>query len=123
MMRLSAFASSFLVLLLVTIVVVSPWPSSHGASRWFAISGVALFTALFAFLILQQAERHRMAKQQLITMEQALKFYEKKSTPNGTPIYPQQWETDWLRDRSVFIYLAVLSALTALVIGAMLVDS
>ncbi len=85
------------------------------------MTGVALFSGLWAFLILQQADRHRRAKQQLISMEKALGFYRDDWHSNGESLYPQQWQSDWLGDRSVSIYLTVLSSLTALVIFAMLV--
>ena len=62
MMRLTAFASAFLVLLLVTIMAVAPSEATHFTTRLFAITGVALFSAIFVYLILQQRDRHRIAK-------------------------------------------------------------
>ena len=50
MMRLTAFASAFLVMLLITMLALSPWPGPTSPTRWFAISGVALFSGLFAYL-------------------------------------------------------------------------
>jgi len=121
MMRLTAFASAFLVMLLITMLALSPWPGPTSPTRWFAISGVALFSGLFAYLILQHAHRHRMAKQQLIELEKAFGLYENGWQLSGDPLFPKNWQSDWTTDRSVSIYLTILAALTALVICAMLV--
>ena len=121
MMRLTAFASAFLVMLLITILALSPWPGPTSPTRWFAISGVALFSGLFAYLILQHADRHRMAKQQLIELEKALGLYESGWQLSGDTLFPKNWQSDWTTDRSARIYITILAALTALVICAMLV--
>ena len=121
MMQLTALASAFLMLLLVTMLAVSPWPVPTSPTQWFAISGVALFSGLFAYLILQHADRHRMAKQQLIELEKALGLYQDGWQLSGDALFPKNWQSDWTADRSVTIYLTVLAALTALVICAMLV--
>ena len=121
MMRLTAFASGFLVMLLITMLALSPWPGPTSPTRWFAISGVALFSGLFAYLILQHADRHRMAKQQLIELEKVLGLYENGWQLSGDALFPKNWQSDWAEDRSVSIYLTILAALTALVICAILV--
>ena len=121
MMRLTAFASTFLVLLLIAMLAIFPWPVSASPTRWFAISGIMLFSGLFAYFILQHADRHRMAKQQLIELEQALGLYQDGWQPNGDALFPKNWQSDWVTDRSVTVYLTILAALTTLVICAMLV--
>ncbi|MEE8126842.1 MAG: hypothetical protein V3T42_13600 [Nitrospirales bacterium] len=121
MMRLSATASGFLVLMLVFMLVVAPWNAPTNIARWFAISGVALFSGLFAYLILQQSERHQMAKYQVIELEKGFGLYKEGWQPSGNALYPKNWQSDWLADRSVTVYLAVIAALTALVIGAILI--
>ena len=121
MMRLTAFSSGFLVMLLVTMLALSAWPGPTSPTRWFAISGVALFSGLFAYLILQHADRHRMAKQQLIELEKVLGLYKNGWQRSGDALFPKNWQSDWTADRSVSIYLTILAALTALVICAMLV--
>jgi hypothetical protein len=121
MMRLTAFASGFLVMLLIIMLALSPWPGPTSPTRWFAISGVALFSGLFAYLILQHADRHRMAKQQLIELEKAFGLYENGWQLSGDALFPKNWQSDWTADRSVSIYLTILAALSALVICAMLV--
>ena len=120
MMRLTAFASAFLVLLLVTMVAVPARPRPDFTTALFAITGVALFSAVFAYLILQQRTRHRMAKQALVEIERVLGLYDEGLYLEGKALYPEDWKTDWLRDRSVTIYLVVLATLTVLVIAAVL---
>lgn len=120
MIRLTAFASTFLVLTLVTLLPITPWETAHSLTLWFAISGVGLFSGLFAYFILQQAERHRMAKQQLIELEKSFGLYENSWQPSGKALFPENWQTDWTKDRSVSIYLTILTTLTVLVICAML---
>jgi len=80
-----------------------------------------LFSGLFAYLILQHADRHRMAKQQLITLEKDLGLYQDGWQSNGDALFPKNWQSDWIADKSVAVYLTILAALTALVICAMLV--
>jgi hypothetical protein len=123
MIRLSVFHNAFLVLLLVTMLAVSPGHPPDPTTRWLAISGLALFSGFFAYVILQQAERHRMAKQQLIELEKGIGLYDSDGPQPGKPAYPAHWQTDWAADRSVTIYLAVLTSLTGLVICAMFIRS
>ena len=121
MMRLTAFACTFLVLLLVAMFAIFPKSIPTSPTLWFAISGIALFSGLFAYFILQHADRHRMAKQQLIELEKDLGLYQDGWQPNGDALFPKNWQSDWTADRSVTIYLTIVAALTALVICAMLV--
>lgn len=121
MMRLTAFASTFLVLLLITMLAGFPGSVPTSSTLWFAISGIALFSGLFAYFILQHADRHRMAKQQLIELEKALGLYQDGWQLSGDALFPKNWQSDWTADRSVTIYLTVLATLTTLVICAMLV--
>ncbi len=120
MMRLTAFAGAFLVLLLVTMLAVPP-SDTHGLTgKLFAITGIALFSATFAYLILQQRDRHRMAKQALIEIERALGLFDEGAYLLDKALYPKDWQTAWLGDKSVIVYLSVLAALTVLVIAAAL---
>lgn len=120
MMKLTAFACSFLVLLLVT-MLAAPAPSrSDVTTVVFAVTGVALFSALFAYLILQQRNRHHMAKEALIEIERLLGLYDEDFCLEGKSLYPEHWQTDWMADRSVTVYLTVLATLTILVIAAVL---
>jgi hypothetical protein len=87
----------------------------------FAITGVAIFSAMFAYLILQQRNRHRLAKQALIEIEKVLGLYDEGLYMVGKALYPEDWQTAWLSDKSVTVYLAVIAVLTVLVIAAVLV--
>ncbi|MGB0910582.1 MAG: hypothetical protein ACPGYT_09480 [Nitrospirales bacterium] len=121
MMRLTAFASAFLVLLLVTIMAVAPSSEANMTIQLFSITGIALFSAIFVYLILQQHDRHRIAKQTLIEMEKILGLYDEGLYSVGKALYPQDWQTAWLSDKSVTVYIAVITALSVLVIAAVLV--
>ena len=90
MMRLTAFASAFLVLLLVTMVAFPARPHPDFTTALFAITGVSLFSAVFAYLILQQRNRHRMAKQALIEIERVLGFYDQDLYILGKTLYPEE---------------------------------
>ena len=92
----------------------------HLTIKVFAITGTALFSALFIYLILQQRDRHRVAKQTLIQMEQVLGLYEEGLYLVGKALYPKDWQTAWLNDRSVTVYVAVITALTILVVASIL---
>jgi len=70
--------------------------------------------------ILQQRSRHRMVKRALIEIERVMGLYEKDLYLLGKTLYPENWQTAWLSDRSVTIYLVVLTTLTVLVIAAVL---
>lgn len=117
MMRLTAFGSAFLVLLLITILALSPSPMDPTV-KVFAVTGTALFSALFVYLILQQRDRHRLAKQTLIEMERVLGLYEEGRYLVDKALYPEDWHTAWLRDRSVTVYVVVITVLTILVIAS-----
>jgi hypothetical protein len=120
MMRLTAFGSAFLVLLLITILALAPPYPVDPIVKIFSMTGVALFSALFIYLIIQQRDRHRLAKQTLIEIEKVLGLYEEGLYLEGKSLYPKDWQTAWLSDRSVTVYVAVITALTVLVVAAML---
>jgi hypothetical protein len=119
MSRLSAFHNTVLVLLLVMMVIFPG--NADSTMRWLALFGVVILSGFVAYLILQQATRHRMAKQQLIELERGMGLYQEGWIFSGKTAYPQHWQTDWLADRSVATYLTILTILTALVICAMLI--
>lgn len=120
MVRLTAFGSAFLVLLLITILALAPPYPVDPIVRIFSMSGVALFSALFIYLILQQRDRHRLAKKTLIEIEKVLGLYEEGVYLEGKTLYPEDWQTAWLSDRSVTVYIAVIAALAVLVIASVL---
>ncbi len=110
---------------LIGILIFFPlFPHSHLVNspfRWLATTGVILYSSLLSYLILQHAERHTMAKQQLIRLEQQAGLYIAHQTPNpANSLYPQNWQTDWRSDTSVRIYLLGISCLTILVVSMLL---
>ena len=121
MMRMTGFACALLLLLLFLVTVVLPDPARSATVTVFLIPGIALFSSLVAFLILQQRARHRMAKSVLIEIERGLRLYESDAYMTGKVLYPAEWQTAWRQDSSVTVYLSVIGALTALLIGAVLV--
>ena len=118
MMRLTAFGSAFLLLLLITILALAPPSPIDPTIKLFAMTGTALFSALFIYLIMQQRDRHHIAKQILIEMEQVLGLYEGGLYQVGKAFYPTDWQTAWLHDRSTTVYVAIIAALTILVIAS-----
>ena len=121
MIQLTTFASAFLVLLLVILLTIPSSPGLDAATRWLAMSGVALLFGLLAYVTLQHADRHRMAKQQLIELEQSLGLYQDGWKPDGKALFPTNWQFNWASDRSIRFYLTVLAALSTLVICAIVV--
>jgi Ca2+/Na+ antiporter len=121
MIRLSAFHHAVMLFLLVTFLVFPFDQASSSATQWLAMTGIALFSGFFAYVILQQAHRHRMAKQQLIALEQEMGLYKEGWLFSGKAAYPEHWQTDWRTDGSITIYLVVLTSLSALVMGAILI--
>jgi len=120
MIRLTAFGSAFLLLLLITILALAPPYPVDPIVKIFSMTGVALFSALFIYLIIQQRDRHRLAKQTLIEIEKVLGLYEEGLYLEGKTLYPEDWQTAWQSDRSVTIYVAVITALAVLVVAAVL---
>ena len=119
MMWLTACTSGVLVLVLL-VVQVFPAPATSLTTAVLVCLGVALFSGIMAYLIVQQQARHLMAKRVLIKIEQELGLYEKGRHVEHAALYPEEWQTAWKRDVSVGIYLAVLAGLTGLVIAAVL---
>ena len=123
MIRLTAFASTVLISIQIALFILPPWSAPTSPTSWFSISGVTVFSSLFAYLILQHADRHRMAKQQVIELEKSLGLYQQGWHVNGEALFPKNWQTDWTTDRSIALYLAILATLTTLVICGILIRS
>jgi hypothetical protein len=120
MIRLAGGAAGLLLVLLVLLLIVPPSANLDERMKTFAGTGTALFSGLMAYLILQQRARHRMAKQVLIEIERELGLYEKGRFLPDKALYPELWQTAWMSDPSVTIYLSVLVGLTGLVFAALL---
>jgi len=120
MMRLTALGA-FGLIAMVFALLLSPAKSRLSAPEVFLLSLVALiWCGLFCGLIMQQRYRHRLAKQVLIQLEQALGFYEDGLFIENQALYPAKWKTAWLNDRTGAIYVASLCALTGIFLLALI---
>lgn len=120
MIRLAGGSAGLLLLLLVLLLIAPASVDPDERMEIFAGTGTALFSGLVAYLILQQRVRHRMAKQVLIEIERELGLYEKGRFLPDKALYPESWQTAWMSDPSLTIYLSVLAGLTGLVLAALL---
>lgn len=122
MIRLTVFGALGLIAMLGALLL---GPQKHRlSSQDGLLLGLAAITwcAMFCGLILQQQHRHRLAKQVLIHLEQALGFYEDGLIGDHQPLYPDSWKTAWLQDRSGTVYLSSLCLLTCIFLLALLLD-
>ena len=123
MMRLTAFGSLGLIAMLFALLLSPQKDRLTGFDT--LVIGVAslIWCGLFCALILQQQSRHRLAKQVLIQLEQALGFYEDGLFVENHSLYPEGWKTAWLSDRTATLYFAALWSLTGLLLLSLLFSS
>jgi VIT1/CCC1 family predicted Fe2+/Mn2+ transporter len=120
MMRLTAFGA-FVLIAMTFALLLSPLKSRLSLPEALLLAlGSLMWCGLMCSLILQQQHRHRLAKQVLVQIEQALGFYEDGLFIEHQPLYPAKWKTAWLRDRSGIQYLASLCVLTGIFLLALL---
>ena len=120
MMRLTAFGSFGLTAMTFSLLL-NPFKGRLSSPEAFLLGLCALiWCGVFCGLILQQQYRHRLAKQVLIQLEQALGFYEDGLFVERQALYPSKWKTAWLTDYSGRFYLSSLCALTCIVLLALL---
>lgn len=120
MMRLTAFGSLGLIAMLFALIL-SPQKDRLTPSDTLFIGFASLiWCGLFCVLILQQRYRHRLAKQVLVQIEQALGFYEEGLVVEHQPLYPEGWKIAWLSDRTSTLYFTALCSLTGLFLLALL---
>jgi len=120
MMRLTAFGSSGLIAMIFSLLLSSLNSRlSLPAALLLGLTAL-IWCGLFCGLILQQQYRHRLAKQVLIQLEQALGFYEDGLFIERQPLYPGKWKTAWLTDRTGTFYLSSLCTLTGIFLLALL---
>ena len=123
MMRLTTFGSLGLIAMLFALLLSPQKDRLTGFDT--LVVGVAslIWCGLFCALILQQQSRHRLAKQVLIQLEQALGFYEDGLFVENHSLYPEGWKTAWLNDRTATLYFAALWSLTGLLLLSLLFSS
>ena len=122
MIWLTAVGALALVVLLFLVPALPFSRPGHRVWSFLMVTGVLVFSFSMIYFIRQQCVRHRMAKEILITLEQALGLYEDGRYLNATSLYPRNWQTAGLRDRSEFIYHGIILLLTALVVSALLLQ-
>ena len=123
MMRWTAIGAGSLVTLLFIILLMPSARLLPTSGRLLLASGSLVMALTFAVMILQQHDRHRQAKQQLINLELALNLFEDPRWPDNAPIYPAHWRTDWAHDRRLKQYLGLLALLVALVLVAIMLPA
>jgi hypothetical protein len=123
MMRWTAIGAGSLVAILSVILLV---PAAHSLStppRLLLACATLLLAITYMGIIRQQHDRHRQAKQQLIKFEQALGLFEEFPGRDDHALYPDDWQNEWTRDRSLLQYIAILTLLTGIVLVAILLPS
>ena len=120
MIRLTAFGA-FGLIAMVFGLLLSPVKTRLSAPESLLLAmGSLIWCGLFCGLVLQQQYRHRLAKQVLVQLEQALGFYEDGLFTNQQTLYPAKWKTAWLTDRTGFHYYGSLCGLTGIFLLALL---
>jgi len=115
----SAAASMLLGVLFLVPALPPPLPA-HREWDLVVVIGLLLFSGSIIYFVRQQHVRHQMAKRVLIKLEQGLGLYEEGRYLDDSSLYPGNWQTAWLGDRSEFIYHGIIVSLTALVVLALL---
>ncbi|MDP3090843.1 MAG: hypothetical protein Q8N04_09210 [Nitrospira sp.] len=120
MMRWTAIGAGSLVAIL-SIVLLGPAAHSLSATSRLLLACATLLLAItYMGIIWQQHNRHRQAKQQLITLEQALGLFGEFPSHHDSALYPEDWQNEWARDRSLLQYLTILTFLTGIALVAIL---
>ncbi|MEP6601112.1 MAG: hypothetical protein ABJB49_04800 [Nitrospirota bacterium] len=120
MIWLTVVGASALVLLLFLVLALPLSRPGHRVEPFLMATGVLVLSISMLYFIHQQCVRHKLAKGILITLEQALGLYEDGRYLNDTSLYPKNWQTAGLRDRSEFFYYSIILLLAALVVFALL---
>ena len=120
MIRLTAFGA-FVLIAMTFALLLSPLKSRLSPVEAMLLAlGSLIWCGLFCGLILQQQHRHRLAKQVLIQIEQALGFYEDGLFIEHQTLYPAKWKIAWLKDRTGLQYLGSLCVLTGIFLLALI---
>ena len=120
MMRWTGIGAGSLVAILSIVLLAPAAHSLSATSRLLLACATLLLAITYMGIIWQQHTRHRQAKQQLIKIEQALGLFEEFLGHDDHALYPETWQNEWSRDRSLIQYLAILTLLTGIVLVAIL---
>ena len=120
MIWLAAGTAWTLLVLLFLVPALPPLQPTHRIWNVLTIGGVLLFSGIMMYVIRQQHTRYEMAKGVLVTIEQKLGLYEKNRHVDDDSLYPEDWQTDWRRDRSEWVYHGAILLMTSLLALAIL---
>jgi len=120
MIWLAASAAWTLLLLLFLVPALPPLQPTHRIWSVLSTGGMLLFSGIMMYFIRQQRARYEMAKGVLIKIEQQLGLYEKSRHVDNVSLYPEDWQTDWRRDRSEWVYHGIILLMTSLLALALL---
>ncbi len=122
MMRISALATGFLILLLAVLLYFNSTSSFLAGSAWAFAAGVAVFTGLCIHHMKQHSRRHAQAKRAVIDIEEALRLFEPGQYLADRGLYPDHWKIRPPRDPSLLLYSAALVLVALAVIALLLVS-
>ncbi|MDO9116872.1 MAG: hypothetical protein Q7U39_02850 [Nitrospira sp.] len=120
MMRWTAIGAGSLVGILSIVLLVPAAHSLSPTSRRLLACATLLLALTYMGIIWQQHTRHRQAKQQLIKIEKTLGLFGELPSHHDSALYPEDWQNEWTRDRSLLQYLTILTFLTGIVLVAIL---
>ena len=120
MIWLAASAAWTLLLLLFVVPALPPVQPTHRIWSVLSVAGTLLFSGIMMYFIRQQRVRYEMAKGILIKIEQQLGLYEKSRQLEDVAFYPGDWQTDWRRDRSEWVYHGIILLMASLLVLALL---
>lgn len=121
MMRWTVAGACLLIAILFALLLIPTAGHLTLGHRVLLAGAILLLAATFSLLILQQQHRHYQAKRTLIELERALGLFDRDRFLHDRPLYPEEWQTAWSRDRSTIFYLALLGLFAALAVAALFV--
>jgi hypothetical protein len=120
MIWLAATAASTLLLLLFLVQALPPLQPTQRIWNVLTLGGMLLFSGTMMYFIRQQRARYDLAKTILIRIEQRLGLYERGRYLDDASLYPEDWQTDWRRDRSEVVYHGIILLMASLLALALL---
>jgi hypothetical protein len=120
MIWIAASTAWTLLLLLFLVPALPPLQPTHRIWGILTVAGMLLFSGIMMYFIRQQRARYEMAKRILIKIEQQLGLYEKSRHLDDVSLYPEEWQTDWQRDHSEWVYHGIILLMTSLLALALM---
>ena len=117
MMRTTSIGAG---VLLVPLFLLPARLIGTGSVRWLVASGVLLFVSILVHQIREQAKRHNQAKQGLVEIERAMRFFDEGVYLQGKPLLPEGWRNLPERDWNGIVSIVCLLGLAIVTIGTLL---